>query len=116
MIPFLEGFVRSQYVIIEAARTPGAEPVERPTMPARLGRKLVEWGEQLQGGAEPPKAASESDEAYRSRLRRYSSGLPAQFAIELPPGSLDRLGIAVEQRIELDLDRLKAVASAADQR
>lgn len=56
MIPFLEGFVRSQYVIIEHNRTPGSEPVERPPLPARLGRKLVQWGEQLQG-VDPPKAA-----------------------------------------------------------
>jgi hypothetical protein len=56
VIPFLEGYVRSHYVIIEASRSPLSEPVERPTLPARLGRKLVEWGEQLQG-EQPPKAA-----------------------------------------------------------
>jgi uncharacterized membrane protein (UPF0127 family) len=65
--------------------------------------------------AEPPRSPQESDEAYRSRLPMYSSGLPAQFAIELPAGSLDRLKLAVEDRIELDLDRLKGMAAAADQ-
>lgn len=64
--------------------------------------------------AAPPQRADESDAAYRARLPTYSSFLPAQFAIELPPGSLDRLGIRVEQRIELDLDRLKSLARAAD--
>ncbi len=64
--------------------------------------------------AQPPKAPTEDDAAYRARLGTYSSVLPAQFAIELSAGSLDRLGIAVEQRIELDLDRLKALAVTAD--
>lgn len=65
--------------------------------------------------AESPKSPTESDETYRSRLPRYSSGVTAQFAIEIPAGSLDRLRVAVEDRIELDLDRLKALAAAADQ-
>jgi hypothetical protein len=60
--------------------------------------------------AEPPRQAEESDWDYASRLPRYSSMYPAQFVIELPPGWLDRLDIAVDQRIDLDLPRLKAMA------
>lgn len=65
--------------------------------------------------AQPPQAPGESEAAYRARLGTYSSVLPAQFAIELPAGSVERLGVAFEQRLSLDLDRLKALARAADQ-
>ncbi len=59
---------------------------------------------------EPPRGPDESDVAYRARLRSYPSVYPAQFAIELRAGSIDRLGLEFEQRIELDLPRLKAMA------
>ncbi|MBT8486984.1 MAG: DUF192 domain-containing protein [Phycisphaerales bacterium] len=60
----------------------------------------------------PPRRADETVAAYEARCSAAGSGsvYPAQFAIELAPGSLDRLGIGVEDRIELDLDRLKALA------
>ena len=57
-----------------------------------------------------PRANDESEAEYDARLPRYSSGYPAQFAIELKAGSLDRLNVKVDERIELDLPRLKAMA------
>jgi uncharacterized membrane protein (UPF0127 family) len=61
--------------------------------------------------AETPQAEGETDAAYRARMPDYSSRLPAQFAIELKAGSLERLDVAFEDRIELDLERLKAAAN-----
>jgi hypothetical protein len=60
--------------------------------------------------AETPRRSDESDIAYRRRLRDYSSVYPATFAIELKAGTLDRLRVRVEDRIDLDTDRLKALA------
>lgn len=59
---------------------------------------------------EPPQRHDETETQYELRLIGYRSAFPAQFAIELQPGSLDRLNIRVEDKIELDLDRLKAYA------
>jgi len=61
----------------------------------------------------PPRRDDETEFQYEARVRgdaMYWSQLPAQFAIELRSGWLDRLGVAVDDRIELDLDRLKATA------
>jgi uncharacterized membrane protein (UPF0127 family) len=57
--------------------------------------------------AESPRADNESEAAYDARMPRYSSAYPAQFAIELRSGWLDRLQLRVEDKIPLDLDRLK---------
>lgn len=59
---------------------------------------------------QPPQREDETDAQYKARVPHYSSGYPAQFAIELKAGSLDRLKIKVDQRIQLDLPRLKAMA------
>jgi uncharacterized membrane protein (UPF0127 family) len=59
---------------------------------------------------EPARRDDESEIAYQTRLRGYPSVYPAQFAIELAAGSIDRLGIRVERKIALDLERLKALA------
>ncbi len=59
---------------------------------------------------EPPQRTDEPQPAYERRLPRYPSGYPAQFAIELRAGTLDRLGIEVNSKIPLDLPRLKALA------
>lgn len=59
---------------------------------------------------EPARREGESETEYQQRLRKYSSGYPAQFAIELKSGTLDRLNIRVDDRIELDLPRLKGMA------
>ena len=60
--------------------------------------------------AEPPRRAHETNDAYRSRLAEYSSVHPAQFAIELAAGTLKELNLEVEDKIALDLRRLKALA------
>ena len=60
--------------------------------------------------AEPQRGPDDSDRDYEARLPRYPSVYPAQFAIELRSGWLDRLDLSVDDRIELDLDRLKAMA------
>lgn len=44
------------------------------------------------------------------KLRRYGSGRPAQFAIELNAGEAERLGVERGDRIKLPLERLKARA------
>lgn len=59
--------------------------------------------------AEPPQGPDEPNWIYEARLRSYHSRYPAQFAIELPAGSIDRLGVKVEDRIEMDLEGLKAL-------
>ncbi|MBX3374161.1 MAG: DUF192 domain-containing protein [Phycisphaeraceae bacterium] len=64
--------------------------------------------------AEPPRGPGESEDAYSQRLRRYTSGLPAQFALEFRAGTIRRLELRLEERIELDLPRLKRLARSAD--
>jgi uncharacterized membrane protein (UPF0127 family) len=59
---------------------------------------------------EDPRRADESIPAYESRLARYRSLSPAQFALELAPGTFERLGIKRGSKLELDLPRLKAAA------
>ena len=58
---------------------------------------------------ETPQGEDESRLAYQARLRGYFSVYPAQFAIELAAGSINRLDVRFEQRIELDLRRLKGL-------
>lgn len=60
--------------------------------------------------AELPRRADETQAAYEGRLRRYSSRYAAQYAVELRSGTLDRLGIRVDSKVELDTGRLKALA------
>jgi uncharacterized membrane protein (UPF0127 family) len=60
--------------------------------------------------AESPRGADESETEYDRRMPRYSSAYPAQFAIELQAGSLERLNVRVEDKIALDTARLKAMA------
>ena len=59
---------------------------------------------------ELPRGAEEPQSIYEARLPRYSSVLPAQFAIELRAGRAKELGIAVQQKLVLDLEALKAAA------
>jgi uncharacterized membrane protein (UPF0127 family) len=56
---------------------------------------------------EPPRGEGESESAYHARLPMYASRRPAQFAIELPPGSIRSIGLSVNSRIPLEADRLK---------
>lgn len=60
--------------------------------------------------AQPPQRPDESETAYRERMPQYQSVRPAQFAIELKAGSLNRLGIRPGDRIALDYLRLKELA------
>jgi uncharacterized membrane protein (UPF0127 family) len=59
---------------------------------------------------EPPKREDESQWQYEARLRKYESRQPAQFAIELKAGSIERLKLKPGTVISLDLDRLKKLA------
>ncbi len=59
---------------------------------------------------EAPRAEGESESDYSARLKDYPSVYAAQFAIELGAGSIERLGVEVDDKIELDLARLKAMA------
>ena len=59
---------------------------------------------------EDPRKDNESELYYSARLADYPSVYAAQFAIELRAGSIERLGVNVDDKIELDLARLKAMA------
>jgi hypothetical protein len=59
---------------------------------------------------ELPRQPGETPVGYETRLRKYSSVLPAQFAIELNAGCIRRLGVRPNDKIELDLERLKRLA------
>lgn len=59
---------------------------------------------------EEPRRADEPVSAYEARLVRYRSLSPSQFALELAPGTFERLGIKRGSKLELDLPRLKAAA------
>ena len=63
---------------------------------------------------EPPQTPEESQFAYESRLRSYRSVYPARFAIELPSGSIQRLDLKPNQRLTIDLERLKSLRNRAD--
>ncbi len=56
---------------------------------------------------EPLRAEGESESAYLGRLKRYPSGAPAQFALEVVPGTFEALGIRRGSRIEFDAALLK---------
>ena len=70
---------------------------------------------------EPPRGADEGEvgdwdprkpanRRYESRLKRYSSQGAAQFVIEIAGGELEELDLKVGEKIELDTERLKALA------
>ena len=63
---------------------------------------------------ETPRAADESILDYEARLPGYSSAYPAQFAIELQPGSFQELGISVGDRLPIPTERLKMLGQAAE--
>ncbi len=64
--------------------------------------------------AQPPRTDNESDAVYRARIPNYGSGYPAQFAIELRSGWLDQLQLKFEDKVPLDLNRLKRLARSSD--
>lgn len=59
---------------------------------------------------EEPRKPSESQTGYEKRLPRYSSLTPAQYAIELRAGTLDRLGLERGSRIGIDSEYLSRLA------
>ena len=59
---------------------------------------------------EPPQDDNESEWEYESRLKHYWSNGPAMFAIELAEGSIQRLGLRVNDQIALDLSYLRSRA------
>ena len=60
--------------------------------------------------AEAPRAEGESEQDYFARLKRYPSGKPAQFVIELKARTIDRLGIVPGTKVTLDAKALKELA------
>jgi uncharacterized membrane protein (UPF0127 family) len=59
---------------------------------------------------QPPQSEGESRFDYEKRLPRYPSGGPAQFALEVAPGTLANLGVRRGTRVEFDQDTLKKFA------
>lgn len=59
---------------------------------------------------EPPRGENESDGEYTARLPRYSSRFPAQFVLEFPAGTIERIGLVPMSRVDLDTRRLKSLA------
>jgi uncharacterized protein len=53
--------------------------------------------------AEKPRRRDETESAYEARLKTYSSRRFAQFAIELKAGTVERLKIRQDQKIEMDV-------------
>jgi len=68
--------------------------------------------------AQPLRRPSESQEQYEGRLRAdtYPSRGRCRYVIELRAGRINELGLRQGQKIELDLDRLKALARSDDDR
>ena len=58
--------------------------------------------------AEPPMTDSETRVQYEQWLKRYPSGLSAQFAIELRAGKIRELGLKPGNKIDIPIDCLKA--------
>lgn len=68
--------------------------------------------------AQAPRRAAETQDDYESRLRAdsYPSRGRCRYVIELRAGRIAELGLRKGQKIDLDLDRLKALAAEADRR
>lgn len=52
-------------------------------------------------------AEGESEQDYLARLKRYPSLAPAQYALEVAPGTLAPLGVRRGTKVEFDRDTLK---------
>ncbi|HEX9814268.1 MAG TPA: DUF192 domain-containing protein [Myxococcota bacterium] len=63
---------------------------------------------------ELPRRPAESQREYESRLRVYSSGAPAGFAIETAGGRLDEIGLQVGDRVVFDIARALDLARHVD--
>jgi len=60
--------------------------------------------------AQPLRQPGERMWEYEYRLKRYPSNRPAQFAIELKAGTVERLGVEVGDTIKLDRAKLVKIA------
>ena len=56
---------------------------------------------------EEPQREGESEVAYETRLKRYSSRFPSEFVLELREGTLKRLGVKEGDLVEFDTAGLK---------
>ena len=63
---------------------------------------------------EPPQRDDETDFMYESRLPGYPSGYDAQYVIELAPGTINELGLKRGEKLPLDLERFKKIATTAE--
>lgn len=59
---------------------------------------------------EEPQREGETEAEYNARLKQYSSKFSAQFVIEVRAGTLRELGLEEGNKVELDLEGLKARA------
>lgn len=64
--------------------------------------------------AEPLRGDEETELSYEQRLAKYTSGYPAQFAIELAPGRFAELGVSVGDRLSIPPKRLKTLSESAE--
>lgn len=60
---------------------------------------------------EPPQRAGETLAEYHGRLAGYPSRRPARYALEVPFGDLDRLGVTLGDTIELPREALDELAA-----
>lgn len=56
---------------------------------------------------ETPRSEQESEQAYLRRMKSYGSTFPARVAIELPAGSIQKLGLSSGQSTGLDMQELE---------
>ena len=63
---------------------------------------------------EPPRRDDETEFTYESRLPGYPSGYDAQYVIELAPGTINELGLKRGEKLPLDLERFKKIATTAE--
>jgi len=67
--------------------------------------------------AQPPQEADESEVAYEGRIRQnanYLSNGKARYVIELKAGKIRELNLQHEEKLKLDLNRLKQIANKTD--
>ncbi len=59
---------------------------------------------------EEPQRDGEDAMAYELRLKRYGSGFPARYALEVAGGTFRELGLQVGDQVDFDIKALKARA------
>ncbi len=67
--------------------------------------------------AQPPQDTDESEVVYENRIRQtanYRSNGKARYVIEMKAGKIRELGLRHEQKLKLDLNRLKQIANKTD--